>query len=345
MAALYDKFAAQIPKLREERTKIVKEFGDKQISDVNVAQAFGGMRGVKGMICDTSLVEPDKGLIIRGTPILELTDKIPEEIFYLLLLGELPNKADLEDLQNEYKKRAGTPDYVWKVLEAMPKESHPMAMLNTAILVMEHESQFRKRYAEGMAKTDYWEPALEDSLTLLANLPEIAAGIYRMRYNKGDRIAYDPKLDWGANYAHMLGNDDEDFYKALIRTTRCPPASTDWPARCTVWPTRSAWAGFSALSTSSTAFPPTTSSNSTPGIRSTAVRSFRVTAMPFSAAPIRGLSASLSSAESTAPTTMCSRPSTKCTTSYLTSLKSTARPRTPGRTSMQVPERSCTTSA
>ena len=215
MAALHDKFAAQIPKLREERTKIVKEFGDKQISDVNVTQAFGGMRGVKGMICDTSLVEPDKGLIIRGTPILELTDKIPEEIFYLLLLGELPSKSDLEDLQKEYNKRAGTPDYVWKVLEAMPKESHPMAMLNTAILVMEHESQFRKRYAEGMAKTDYWEPALEDSLTLLANLPEIAAGVYRLRYNKGDRIAYDPKLDWGANFAHMLGNDDEDFYKAM----------------------------------------------------------------------------------------------------------------------------------
>jgi len=97
----------------------------------------------------------------------------------------------------------------------MPKDSHPMAMLNTAILVMENESQFRKRYADGMAKTDYWEPALEDSLTLLANLPEIAAGMYRMRYNKGDRIAYDPNLDWGANYAHMLGNDDEDFYNAM----------------------------------------------------------------------------------------------------------------------------------
>ncbi len=215
MPALHDRFASLIPKLREERQKIVKEHGDHKISDVNVTQAFGGMRGVKGLICDTSLVEPDKGLIIRGIPILELTDRLPEEIFYLLLIGELPDAAALKDVQQEFSKRAKTPDYVWKVLEAMPKESHPMAMLDTAILVMENESQFRKRYAEGMAKTDYWEPALEDTLNLLAVLPEIAAGVYRLRYDKGPRIPYDPALDWGANYAHMLGNDDEDFYKAM----------------------------------------------------------------------------------------------------------------------------------
>lgn len=215
MGMLHDKFAAKLPKWREERTEVVKGFGDHKISEVNVAQAFGGMRGVKGMICDTSLVEPDLGLIIRGYPILDLTDKIPEEIFFLLLTGELPTAAELKDLQKEYASRAKTPGYVWKVLEAMPKDSHPMAMLNTAILVMEKESQFRKRYDEGMTKMDYWEPTLEDSLNLLAVLPEIAAGVYRLRYDKGPRIAYDPKLDWGANFAHMLGNDNKDFYNAM----------------------------------------------------------------------------------------------------------------------------------
>jgi citrate synthase len=215
MGMLHDKFASKLPQWREERTTVVKGMGEQKISEVTVAQAFGGMRGVKGMICDTSLVEPDSGLIIRGYPILDLTDKIPEEIFFLLITGELPTKAELADLQKQYSQRAKTPDYVWKVLEAMPKDSHPMAMLDTAILVMEKESQFRKRYDEGMTKDEYWEPALEDSLNLLAVLPEVAAGVYRMRYNKGKRIPYDPKLDWGANYAHMLGNDDENFYKAI----------------------------------------------------------------------------------------------------------------------------------
>ncbi len=215
MSALHDKFASQLQELREEKTNIVKNHGNSNISDVSVAQAFGGMRGVKGLVCDTSLVEPDKGLIIRGIPILELTEKVPGEIFFLLLTGRLPSAPELEALDKEFVSRAKTPDYVWKVLKAMPKDSHPMAMLNTAILVMERESQFRKNYDEGMKKTDYWKPALEDSLNLLAVLPEIAAGIYRMRYDKGPRIPYDSSLDWGANYAHMLGNDDEDFYKAM----------------------------------------------------------------------------------------------------------------------------------
>ena len=69
--ALKDKFAAMIPALREEAKTVIKGSGDKVISEVTVAQAFGGMRGVKGMICDTSVVEPDKGLIIRGIPLLE----------------------------------------------------------------------------------------------------------------------------------------------------------------------------------------------------------------------------------------------------------------------------------
>ncbi|MBD3218694.1 MAG: citrate (Si)-synthase [candidate division Zixibacteria bacterium] len=215
MASLKEKFASKIPVWGEEIKKILKEKGDVKISDVNVQQAFGGMRGVKGMICDTSLVEPDKGLIIRGTPILELTDKLPEEIFFLLLSGDLPNDQEVKDLQAEYKKRGEVPGYVWDVLKAMPKTSHPMAMFDTAVLVMENESIFRKRYAEGVAKGEYWDAVYEDGLNLLAKLPAIGAGVYRIKYDKGDLIDPDPNLSWGANFAHMMGIDDETFYKAM----------------------------------------------------------------------------------------------------------------------------------
>ncbi len=93
-----------------------------------------------------------------------------------------------------------------------------MAMLDTAILVMEKESEFRKAYDSGIKKTEYWEPTLEDSLNLLAKLPGIAAGVYRLRFDKGDLIPPDPNLDWGANYAHMLGIDDPSGdFKALMR--------------------------------------------------------------------------------------------------------------------------------
>ncbi|MCK5800195.1 MAG: citrate (Si)-synthase, partial [Deltaproteobacteria bacterium] len=107
--------------------------------------------------------------------------------------------------------------YVYDVLEAMPEDSHPMAMLNTAILVMEKESSFRQWYDKGMSKGDYWIPTLDDSLDLLAKLPGIAAAVYRLHYNKGDYINWTSGLDWGANYANMLGLTDPtgDFAKLM----------------------------------------------------------------------------------------------------------------------------------
>ena len=208
MATLKSKLASLIPAWREEIGALVKENGDHKISDVSITQAYGGMRGVKSMVCDTSEVPPDKGLLIRGTPVAELTEKLPEEVFYLLVTGELPDKASLKALQKDLAERSKIPAYVWKVLEAMPKDSHPMAMFDTGILVMEKESVFRKQYTEGMKKTDYWMPALEDSLNLIARLPGLAAGVYRMRFKKGDRIPYKKDLDWAGNYARMLGIKD-----------------------------------------------------------------------------------------------------------------------------------------
>jgi hypothetical protein len=63
---LQEKLAELIPQWREERVKLIKEKGSVVLTEATVAMAFGGMRGVKGMVCDTSLVEPDTGLIIRA---------------------------------------------------------------------------------------------------------------------------------------------------------------------------------------------------------------------------------------------------------------------------------------
>ena len=202
---LKEKLADMIPRLRDERKALMTEHRDTVISQVTVAQAIGGMRGVKGMVCDTSVVEPDKGLIIRGLPIMKIKDKLPEEVFWLLITGKLPSADELKLLQKDLKEHSGVPSYVWKVLKAMPKTSHPMAMLDTAILTMEQESVFRKRYTEGMKKTDYWEPTLEDALRVIGTIHTIAAGVYRIRYKKGALIEPSKKLDWAADFAKMLG--------------------------------------------------------------------------------------------------------------------------------------------
>jgi citrate synthase len=205
---LKEKLAGQIPGLREEIRNLVKQHGDKVISDVTIAQAYGGMRGVKAMICDTSFVDPEKGLFVRGTAIGDLADRIPEEIYWLLLTGELPNRTELASLQADLNDLSEVPKYVWQVLGSMAEDSHPMAMFNTAILAMERESDFRKRYRAGMKKEEYWDAALDDSLRLIAILPRIAAAVYRLRFEKGDRIPPNPDVDWAGNYAIMLGIPD-----------------------------------------------------------------------------------------------------------------------------------------
>ncbi len=208
MATLKEKLAELLPQQQQEIHQLLKEHGDEVISEVTVRQAFGGMRGVKALICDTSLVEPDKGLSIRGIPILDLVDRLPEEIFYLLLTGELPDKEALSSLQKDLKEREEVPGYVWDVLDAMAEDAHPMTMLSTAVLVMQRDSLFAKEYRKGIPKSEYWEPVLEDSLRLIARLPSIAAGIYRKRFNKGPRIEPDDSLDWAGNFAHMMGVPD-----------------------------------------------------------------------------------------------------------------------------------------
>ncbi len=212
---LQDTLAKKIPDWQHEIKSVLTDKGDSVISEVTVAQAYGGMRGIKGLTCETSAVSADDGLIIRGYPLLDITHISPEEVFYLLLTGDLPNEAAVNDIQDQFRAHQDVPQYIWDLLEAMPDNSHPMTMLTTAIQAMQVDSQFVKHYDEGMPKSDYWKWTLEDGIGLLGALPGIAAGIYRMRFNKGDRIDPDPSLDWAGNFAHMLGIEGDDFKKLM----------------------------------------------------------------------------------------------------------------------------------
>lgn len=205
MSMLEEKLSKLIPERKSEVAEFVKAYGDVEVSKVTLAQAYGGMRGVKALVCDTSEVSPDKGLIIRGIELKDLFTKMPEEIFWLLLTGELPNQEELKDLLKDFQARPGVPEYVWNMISALPKDSHPMVMLNTAIIAMQRESVFTKQYNEGLKKEDYWKATLEDALNIIALFPELAAGIYRMKFDKGDRIKPLQNADLGMNMAHMLG--------------------------------------------------------------------------------------------------------------------------------------------
>ncbi|MEJ2636772.1 MAG: citrate (Si)-synthase [Calditrichia bacterium] len=218
MSTLRNVLAQKIPVWREEIEELVSQNPDTIISDVTLKQLCGGLRGVKALICNTSFVDPEKGLFIRGIPIGDLTDRLPEEVFYLLLTGELPDERALASLQEDLKARAEVPAYVWDTIKSLPEGTHPMIILSIAIMSMQRHSVFARKYGEGMRRSDHWETTLEDALQIIAKIPSIVAGIYRMRVIYKKRILSDPYRDWGGDFANMLGIDDPDEqFPNLIR--------------------------------------------------------------------------------------------------------------------------------
>lgn len=218
MSLLTKKLKIKLEQWRNEAKGILEKGNEKVISEVTVGQAYGGMRGVRSLICDTSRVPQDEGLVIRGIHLKELLDKTPEEIYFLLLTGDLPSKEESEDLSGELRERKSVPEYVWDILKGMPRDSHPMTMFNTALLVMQNESVFAKKYNEGIKKTDYWIATLEDALNIIARVPAIAAGVYRLRFNKGGLIKQDPSLNLTEEYVHQLGFEEKGKeFNDLIR--------------------------------------------------------------------------------------------------------------------------------
>jgi citrate synthase len=218
MATLQEVLQDKIPVYRDRVQELLKNHGQKVVSEVTIAQTFGGMRGVKAMICDTSEVDPEKGLSVRGHSILDIQNIWPEEMLFLLLTGELPNAEGKAAMQREFDRRSQVPHYVWDTLKALPKDTCPMAMLATGILIMNRESVFRKWYHAGMKPEDYWLAMLEDSLNILAKMPVIAAGIYRIRYDHGSELHWTHGLDLGANFANMLGiADPKGVFARLMR--------------------------------------------------------------------------------------------------------------------------------
>jgi len=217
MPTLKEKLLQKIEGWRPRTTKLLKEYGDVKLSEVTIAQAIGGIRGVKCLVTDISYLDPYEGIRFRGYTIPEVLKALPkypgrempyvEGFFHLLLTGDIPTEEETQEVVEEFKKRRAVPDYILDILRAMPEDSHPMAMFAAAIVSMEKESIFVKKYNEGISKMDYWDPTFEDALNLLAKMPSIAAYIYRLKYKGEDIIDPDPDLDLGGNFAHMMGID------------------------------------------------------------------------------------------------------------------------------------------
>ncbi|MFZ5823023.1 MAG: citrate (Si)-synthase [Bacillota bacterium] len=217
MSKLKDTLKLKVEASRPRTTKLLKEHGNVVIDQVTIEQAIGGARDVRCLVTDISYLDPQEGIRFRGKTIPETFEALPkapgseyptvEAFWYFLLTGDIPTQAEVDEIVAEWQDRRHVPEYVYDVIRALPKDSHPMVMLSAGILALQKESKFAEFYNSGkFNKQVAWEYMYEDASDLVARIPMIAAFIYRYKY-KGDEQIAPSKLDMGANFAHMIGVD------------------------------------------------------------------------------------------------------------------------------------------
>ncbi|XP_059469501.1 probable citrate synthase 1, mitochondrial [Neocloeon triangulifer] len=223
---LRDVLTKKVPVEQEKVKAFRKQYGATKVGEVNVDMMYGGMRGIKGLVTETSVLDPDEGIRFRGFSIPECqkllpkapggSEPLPEGLFWLLVTGDVPSESQAKALSKEWANRADLPSHVVTMLNNFPANLHPMSQFSAAITALNSESKFAKAYADGVHKAKYWEYVYEDSMDLIAKLPVVAATIYRNMFRDGKGVgAIDTNKDWSYNFSTMLGYDNPEFIELM----------------------------------------------------------------------------------------------------------------------------------
>ena len=162
-------------------------------------------KGLYGVVADytaISKVNPEtNSLLYRGYPVQELADNVSfEEVALLLWNGELPTGEELEEFYAKARARRGLDEELIGVIEAMPKDCHPMDVLRTAVSFLGTRDPHKF--------TQDTDHIRDIALTLLTKLPTIVALDIRRRRGEG-YIEPDPAKGYAENFLWMVFGDGE----------------------------------------------------------------------------------------------------------------------------------------
>ncbi len=156
-------------------------------------------KGLMGVTVDEtgiSKVMPEiNSLTYRGYAAQDLCANCEfEEIAYLILNGELPNKKQLKKFEKEERKERKLSKSLINIIKQMPKKSHPMDVARTAVSVMGLEDK--------EVTNNSPEANLRKAMRIFAKAPTALASFYRLR--KGKKIiAPKKKLSFSENFFYM----------------------------------------------------------------------------------------------------------------------------------------------
>ena len=178
-----------------------------------VDKKLGGA-GLRGQSAgETALCTVGKegaGLTYRGYTIEDLAANAKfEEVAYMLLYGELPTQDVLTAYETRLTGMRDLPESLKKVLEAIPKETHPMDVMRTGCSMLgnlEPETSFDEQH--------------QAADRLLATLPAIICYWYRFSHD-GVRISTDTGEETiGGHFLKMLSDESpSDLHRAVMNAS------------------------------------------------------------------------------------------------------------------------------
>jgi citrate synthase len=217
-----------IPSKQEQLKKLKAEHAQTVVGDVKVENIIGGMRGIKAMLWEASVLDPNEGIRFHGLTIPDCQKVLPaapggkeiiaESMLWLLLTGQVPSEAQTRQLSRELAEKGDLPAFVEKLVDSFPATLHPMTQLGMGVAALNHDSLFQAAYEKGIKKSEYWTYMLDDCINLIARLPALAARIYRNVYKPGTPLpAINKDLDLVGNYTTMLGFGDNHSLTEYLR--------------------------------------------------------------------------------------------------------------------------------
>ena len=157
-------------------------------------------KGLLGIVVDEttiSQVMPEiNSLTYRGYTVQELCDKCSfEEVAYLVLNGELPNKKQLKKFEREEKANRKLSKQILDDISKMPKKAHPMDVIRTSVSLMALEDKETK---DNSPKAN-----MRKAMRIFSQAPTAVAAFFRVR--KGKKIIRpNNKLSFAENFLNMM---------------------------------------------------------------------------------------------------------------------------------------------
>ncbi|KAF7984016.1 hypothetical protein HWV62_17515 [Athelia sp. TMB] len=217
-----------IPAKQAQLKQFKAEHSQTVVGDVKVENILGGMRGLKAMLWEASVLDPNEGIRFHGMTIPDCQAVLPaapggkemtaESMLWLLLTGQVPTEAQTRALSRELAEKGDLPQFVEVLVDSLPSTLHPMTQLGIGVAALNHDSVFQAAYEKGMKKSEYWEHTLEDCINLIAKLPALAARIYRNVYHPSNPMpGLDKDLDLVGNYVAMMGHGENKDLTEYLR--------------------------------------------------------------------------------------------------------------------------------